>query len=88
MNNQHLVKEQFEKQQITDIERTKINKELQLVEKRKEKAQLQQELDDILDFEKNERARMDTLTELYVLNNKKNKEKATLEINEQDELKK
>jgi len=31
---------------------------------------------------------MDTLTELYVLNNKKNKEKATLEINEQDELKK
>lgn len=53
-----------------------------------ERETLQKELDDILDFEKNERGRSDELAVLREINNKKNKEKATFEINEQNELKK
>ena len=62
LNNQHVIKENFEKQTIAELDKLKMNKENELIERWKEKAQLQKELDDILDFEKNEWIRMDSLS--------------------------
>lgn len=62
LNNQHIIKENFEKQTIAELDKLKMNKENELIERWKEKAQLQKELDDILDFEKNEWIRMDSLS--------------------------
>jgi hypothetical protein len=85
-SNSEYIKEKLVQEAEEDITKTRMQKQRELDEIRKERKQYEEELEAIQEFEMNQHERESELVRLTHENDKKDKEKRTLEIDEQNEI--